>query len=97
LAALLATKSAAFRTKGILRCVSSASYLFHGLGAVGNTGSLESLLATDDAVSEAVVEAAVVLSVDVALGREAPDLAGEAGGELRGVEAVDGPDAALPG
>lgn len=64
---------------------------------MSNPGGLESLLATDDAVPEAVVEAAVVLSVDVALGGETPDLAGEAGGELGGVEAVDGPDAALPG
>jgi hypothetical protein len=38
-----------------------------------------------------------LLAVDVPVGGEVPDLAGEARGELGGVEAVDGADAALPG
>jgi len=55
----------------------------------------EGLLACNNAVAETVVEAAVVLPVNVALGGEAADLAAEAGGELGGVEAIDGGDAAL--
>jgi hypothetical protein len=45
----------------------------------------------------AVVEMAAELAVDVALGGEATDLGGKAGGEPGGVEAIDGADAALPG
>lgn len=60
-------------------------------------GALEGLLAGNNAVTETVVEAAVVLAVDVALGGEATDLAAEAGGELGGVEAIDGGDATLSG
>jgi len=63
----------------------------------GKVGVFEGLFAGDNAVAEAVVEAAVVLAVDVALGREAADLAAETRGELGGVEAVDGGDAALAG
>jgi len=48
-------------------------------------------------VAEAVVEATVVIAVDVALDREAADLVAKARGELGGVEAVDGGDAALVG
>lgn len=57
----------------------------------------EGLLAGDEAVTEAIVETAVVLSVNVALGGEAPDLATEPSGELGGVEAVDRADPALAG
>jgi len=60
------------------------------VGALGEPGVLERLLAADDAVPEAVVEPAVVLAVDVSLRREPPDLCGEPGGEAAGVEAVDG-------
>jgi len=41
------------------------------VGALGEPGVLERLLAADDAVSEAVVEPAVVFAVDVSL-RENP-------------------------
>ncbi|WVZ23421.1 hypothetical protein V8G54_001965 [Vigna mungo] len=63
----------------------------------GEVGAFEGLLASDNAVAETVVEAAVVLAVDVALGREAADLAAEAGGKLGRVEAIDGGDATLSG
>jgi len=64
---------------------------------LGEVGAFEGLLPGDNAVAETVVEAAVVLAVDVALGREAADLAAEAGGKLGRVEAIDGGDAALSG
>jgi hypothetical protein len=65
------------------------------VGALGEPGVLERLLAADDAVPEAVVEPAVVLAVDVSLRGEPPDLGREPGGEAAGVEAVDGADPAL--
>ena len=58
-------------------------------------GAVEGLLAGDNAVSEAVVEPAVVLAVDVALGGEPSDLAAEPGRELGRIKTVDGADAAL--
>lgn len=58
---------------------------------------LESLLGSDNAVAQAIVEPPVVLPVDVPLRREPVDLPGEAGGELGGVEAVDRADPALAG
>ena len=61
----------------------------------GEVGIFEGLFAGDNAVVEAVVEAAIVLVVHVALGGEAADLAAKARAELGGVEAVDGGDAAL--
>lgn len=57
----------------------------------------ESLLASNEAVTKAIVETAIVLAINVALGGEAPDLAAEPGGELGGVEAVYRSDPALAG
>lgn len=56
---------------------------------------LESLLAGDNAVAEAIVESPVVLAVDVALGVEPVDLASEPGGEFGRVEPVDQADPTL--
>ena len=71
-------------------------YLAEGLTPNLKPGALERLLATDEAVPEAVIEPAVVLAVDVSLRREPPDLASEPCWELRGVEPVDRPNPTLP-
>lgn len=63
----------------------------------GKVSILEGLLAGDNAVAEAIVESPVVFAVDVALGAEPADLAGEPGRELGGVEPVDLSDTTLAG
>ncbi|KOM45670.1 hypothetical protein LR48_Vigan06g097600 [Vigna angularis] len=63
----------------------------------GEVGAFQGLLASHNAVAETDVEVAVVLVVDVALDREATDLATEASGKLGRVEAIDGNDATLSG
>lgn len=59
------------------------------------TSILEPLLASDNAVPDAIVEATVILSIYEALGAEPADLAGEPGGELGGIEPVDGANPTL--
>ena len=81
------------KKKGLVH--TAPTHLGVRVGALGEPGVLERLLAADDAVSEAVVEPAVVFAVDVSLRREPPDLGREPGGEAAGVEAVDGADPAL--
>lgn len=58
---------------------------------------LNSLLPTDDTISEAVVEPLIILGVYIAGRGEAPYLSGNAGRELRRVETVDQLDSALAG
>lgn len=55
----------------------------------------EGLFAGDNAVPEAIVEAAVVLAVNVTLGVEPADLAGEPGRKLGRVEPINRADPTL--
>lgn len=60
-------------------------------------GILDRLLPAHEAVSQAVIQAPIVLPINVAIGREPTDLTAESGGELGRVETIDRLHAALAG
>ena len=60
-------------------------------------GVLERLLTGDEAIPEAIVQPPVVLTVNISLRGEIPNLAGEPSRKLGGVEAIDRTNAALSG
>lgn len=71
-------------------------YLTKDFTTDGKASALKGLLATDEAISQAVIKPPVVLPVNVPFRREFSDLPGKPGREFGGVEPVDKPDSAHP-
>lgn len=60
------------------------------------SGVLQRTLATDQAIPQTVIQAAIVFAIDVTASTEPPNLSGEFRGELGDVEPVDDVNTARP-